>query len=57
MSPLEFEITRVDCTCVYELSEEFLRDSKNEFELAKVNEPSVIQGKRAIVVRAIELRL
>ena len=32
--------------CFLELSEEFRRDSKNEFELAMVNEPSVFELSR-----------
>ena len=31
------------CTCFLELSKEFRVDSKNEFELAMVNEPSVFE--------------
>ena len=47
VSPLEFEITRVDCICFLEVSEEFRTDSKTNSS----------HDKRALIVRAIQVRL
>ena len=37
--------------CFLELSEEFPRDSKNEFESATVNEPSVFESLRFYCIK------
>ena len=44
--PSVFELSRFDSICFLELSEEFPKDSKNEFESAMVNESSVFEAFR-----------